>query len=186
MERKNFITSALIMTTAVASAKTLMPNTAKKLPKKPFFVKAGDDRFNEHIMFHGVNFNDIKVSTKDTDGQFCVYEYVGLGKVGPPLHVHLNQDEFFYITEGSFLFQVGDEREIMKAGDTVFLPRNIPHTWLQLTDKGKLIYLVQPAGKMEAFFSKMSSFKTIPTQEEVSKVFAAHELRLVGPPLTAD
>ena len=186
MERKNFITSALIMTAAMASAKTLRPNTAKKPVKKPFFVKAGDDRFNEHIMFHGVNFNDIKVSTKDTDGQFCVYEYVGLEKVGPPLHIHLNQDEFFYITEGSFLFQVGDERQIMKAGDTVFLPRNIPHTWLQLTDKGKLIYLVQPAGKMEAFFSKMFALKTTLTQEEVSKVFAAHELRLVGPPLTAD
>ena len=186
MERKNFITSALIMTAAVASAKTLMPNTAKKPLKKPFFVKAGDDRFNDHIMFHDVNFNDIKVSTKDTDGQFCVYEYVGLEKVGPPLHIHLNQDEFFYITEGSFLFQVGDERKIMKAGDTVFLPRNIAHTWLQLTDKGKLIYLLQPAGKMEAFFSKMFSIKTSLTQEEVSKVFAAHELRLVGPPLTAD
>ena len=37
MERKNFITSALIMTAAMASAKTLMPNTAKKPVKKPFF-----------------------------------------------------------------------------------------------------------------------------------------------------
>lgn len=186
MERRSFIASTLALTIVVASAEAMGIKNAYKSPKKRVFVKAGEDRFNEHIMYQGVNFNDIKVSTKDTDGQFCVYEYVGLQKVGPPLHIHLNQDEFFYIIEGSYLFQVGDERQTLKAGDTVFLPRNIPHTWLQLTDKGKLLYLTQPAGTMEAFFSKMSSFKTMPTQEEIGKIFAAHELRLVGPPLAAD
>lgn len=186
MERRSFIASSLALTAVAASAKTMGIKNDNKPPKRRVFVKAGEDRFNEHIMYQGVNFNDIKVSTKDTDGQFCVYEYVGVQKVGPPLHIHLNQDEFFYIIEGSYLFQVGDERKTLEAGDTAFLPRNIPHTWLQLTDKGKLIYLTQPAGTMEAFFSKMSSFKTMPTQGEISKIFAAHELRLVGPPLTTD
>ena len=139
MERRNFIASTLVLTAGVASAKTIRPTITNKPPKKRVFVKAGEDRFNEHVMYQGVNFNDIKVSTKDTDGHFCVYEYVGLQKVGPPLHIHFNQDEFFYVIEGSYLFQVGDERKILKAGDTAFLPRNIPHTWLQLTDKGKLM-----------------------------------------------
>lgn len=33
----------------------------------------------------------------------------------------------------------------------------VPHTWLQLTDKGKLIYFVQPAGKAEEFFRTMNN-----------------------------
>jgi hypothetical protein len=39
---------------------------------------------------------------------------------------------------------------------------------------------------MEAFFSKMSSFQTMPTHEEINKVFADHELRIAGPPLTTE
>jgi quercetin 2,3-dioxygenase len=126
----------------------------------------------------------VKISARDTGGQFSVFEYEGFAKMGPDLHVHLKQDETFYILEGEYLFQVGEEKHMLKAGDTIFLPRNIPHTWLQLTDKGKLMYMLQPAGKMEEFFKTMNALKGIPTTEEAARISATHDIKVMGPPLT--
>ncbi|QJW89415.1 cupin domain-containing protein [Spirosoma taeanense] len=151
---------------------------------KNFTVEAGKDRFNEPILFAGVNPNLVKISAKDTGGQFSVFEYEGFAKIGPSLHMHPHQDEVFYVVEGEFLFQVGEERQTLKANDTIFLPRNIPHTWLQLSDKGKMLYLLQPAGTLEEFFKEMNAFKRPPTFAEEQQLSRKHGAETIGPPIT--
>lgn len=185
MQRRKFITDATlataVATTALsASATPLRPASADKV----FTVKTGKDRFNDPILYRGVNPNLVKISAKDTGGLLSVFEYEGFAKMGPELHVHFDQDEVFYVVEGEFLFQAGNDRQTLKAGDTIFLPRNVPHTWLQLSEKGKLIYLLQPAGTLEDFFKKMNTFKRPPTTDEVQKAMREHGMDLVGPPIT--
>lgn len=182
MKRRKFIQASL----AASPLMGLAPVTRAedKPAPKSFVVKSGQDRFNEPIKYRGISPNLVKVSAKDTAGHMSVFEYEGYAKMGPDLHVHLKQDETFYILEGEYLFQVGEEKHTLKAGDTIFLPRNIPHTWLQLTDKGKLMYTLQPAGKMEEFFKTMNALKGVPTQEEVNKIHLAHDIKVVGPPLS--
>jgi mannose-6-phosphate isomerase-like protein (cupin superfamily) len=181
MERRKFIFSSLLAAPVLASAKHL--NTTSETPK-PFTVKVGEARFGVHTPFRGVNPNDLKISKKDTDGAAAMFEYIGTEKTGPSLHIHLKQDEIFYVVEGEYLFKVGDEKSILKSGDSIFLPRLIPHTWLQLSDKGKLIYWVTPAGKMEDFFLKLNSLTKPPTPEEMNQIHADHDMKVVGPPLT--
>jgi hypothetical protein len=43
-----------------------------------------------------------------------------------------------------------------------------------------------PAGKMEAFFKVTDQWSTPPSKEEISKVFADHEMTVVGDPLGID
>lgn len=57
--------------------------------------------------------------------------------VARPLHIHPNQDEWFYVVEGNYLFQVGNEQYRMAIGDTIFLPRNVPHAFIQVTEKNE-------------------------------------------------
>ncbi len=147
-------------------------------------VVEGKSRFGDIVKFRGEHPNDLKISSKDTGGQLSVFEYTGLAKVGPSLHMHLHQDEIFMVKEGEYRFVVGDETHVLKSGDTIFLPRMVPHTWIQLTDRGKLIYFLQPAGKMEAFFLVMNNLKTQPTPEEIAKIHEAHGMKIMGPPLT--
>lgn len=61
--------------------------------------------------------------------------------------------------EGKYRFACGKETSELKAGDPIFLPRNIPHQWLQLSETGKLIYAVNPAGKLEDFFKAANDLK---------------------------
>jgi quercetin dioxygenase-like cupin family protein len=180
MQRRKFVQAAIVG----VSAMTISESFGKTRSKKGFKVDSGKDRFNEPIKYRGVNPNDVKISAKDTDGQLSVFEYVGFQKIGPPLHVHFNQDEIFYVVEGEFLFQLDSEKMTLKAGDTIFLPQNVPHTWLQLSDKGKLVYLMQPAGQMEEFFKKMNELKGPPTEELVQQIHQAHGMKIVGPPIS--
>lgn len=180
MQRRKFVQAAFAGASAMMVTKTF-GNTRSK---KGFKVDSGKDRFNEPIKYRGVNPNDVKISAKDTDGQLSVFEYVGFQKIGPPLHVHFNQDEIFYVVEGEYLFQVDTEKSTLKAGDTIFLPQNVPHTWLQLSDKGKLVYFLQPAGQMEEFFKKMNELKGPPTEELVQQIHQAHGMKIVGPPIS--
>ncbi|PLK44384.1 cupin domain-containing protein [Emticicia sp. TH156] len=179
MQRRNFIRTSLASMPLMA-----VPSTIKDRAAKSFTVQAGKDRFNQPTPFKGVNPNDVKISAKDTDGELSVFEYTGYQKTGPSLHVHLYQDETFYVIEGEYLFQVGDERSTLKAGDTIFLPRNIPHTWLQLTDKGKMIYFLNPAGKLEEFFKKVSAAQGPPTREAIDKLHHEHGMKVLGPPIS--
>lgn len=181
MERRHFILSSLLATPVIASANQL--RTSTKTPNT-FTVKAGEARFGVHTPFRGVNPNDLKISKRDTGGSAAMFEYIGTEKTGPSLHIHLKQDEIFYVAEGEFLFQVGDAKSTLTAGDSIFLPRKVPHTWLQLSDRGKLIYWVTPAGKMEDFFLKMNSFTKPPTAEEMHQIHIDYDMRTVGPPLS--
>jgi quercetin 2,3-dioxygenase len=182
MRRRKFIHTRLATGQLMSMAPVAIADN--KPAAKSFVVKSGQDRFNEPIKYRGISPNLVKVSAKDTGGQLCVFEYEGFAKMGPELHMHLKQDETFYILDGEYLFQVGEEKYRLKSGDTIFLPRNIAHTWMQLTDKGKLMYMLQPAGKMEEFFKTMNALKAIPTPEEVAKISADHDIKVMGPPLT--
>ncbi len=181
MERKQFLKTGLGVAALLALRKTAAANPTAE---KPFKIMAGKGRFGESFLYKGKNPNDIKISGKDTNGQLAIFEYIGYEKTGPSLHVHFHQDEIFYVTEGNYRFVVGGEKILMNPGDTIFLPRNIPHTWIQLTNKGKLVYFVQPAGKAEAFFRTMNNLKHTPTKEEVDKIHEACGMKVVGPPLT--
>lgn len=146
-------------------------------------MKAGEARSGIHTPFRGTNANDVKISGKDTGGQLAVFEYLGKEKTGPVLHVHHHQDEIFSIIEGEYLFQVGSEQFTVSAGDTVFAPRGIPHTWIQLSSVGKQVYAVQPAGKLEEMFVKLTELKGPPSEKVLQQIHRDAGLEVLGPPL---
>ncbi len=72
------------------------------------------------------------------------------------------------------------------VGDSIFLPRQVPHAWTQVSEKGKMTVIVQPAGKLENFFVTMAALDHEPTPKEVAQIFAANEIQVIGPPLKID
>lgn len=183
MERKKFLLSTAAAIPAIISGQEVRAQKTKRTDKG-FVVKATESRFGDKTMLGGKNPNDIKVSQKDTHGDLSIFEYAGNETGGPPLHVHAHQDEIFFIIQGEYLFQVGEDTHTLKTGDTIFLPRNVPHTFTQITESGKMFYLFQPSGKMEDFFSAMGKLTSPPTPEQGADIFAAHDMKVVGPPLS--
>ena len=184
MNRNKFITTLITATVALP----LFAFDKKKLffqrVKNGFKVKAGEGRLHGHIKLKGVNHNilDLKISGSDTNDGFAMFEQISLSPgYGTPLHVHHFQDEVFYVVEGTFYFQVGDDKYTLDKGDSIFLPMKIPHAWTQISKKGKMTITFQPAGKMEIFFTTMSALSKEPTAEEIAKIFADNDMQIVGP-----
>ena len=46
-----------------------------------------------------------------------------------PLHIHLEDDEAWYVLEGTLCFWVGDHEIEAPVGAAVFGPRGVPHTF---------------------------------------------------------
>jgi mannose-6-phosphate isomerase-like protein (cupin superfamily) len=46
-----------------------------------------------------------------------------------PLHLHHNDDEAWYVLEGTLCVRVGKDIVEAHAGSSVFVPRGIPHTY---------------------------------------------------------
>lgn len=184
MNRGNFIFAVLaaIPLTAFAKIKT---NIFMK-PEKGFKINAGEGRIHGHIKLKGVNANilDVKISGSDTNGDLAIFEQTSLSQgKGTPLHIHHFQDEIFYVIEGAYYFQVGDEKFNLTKGDSIFLPRKVPHAWTQVSETGKMTVTMQPAGKLEDFFVTVASLDHEPTQKEMEKIFADNDMQVVGPPL---
>jgi mannose-6-phosphate isomerase-like protein (cupin superfamily) len=160
--------------------------TSQKRDDKGFKVDAGKDRFDKSISpFEGDNFYT-KVSTKDTDGDMYMFESTRINEGGPVLHIHYDTDEFWYVLQGEFLIQVGDKTYNAKAGDLVFGPRMVPHTFAKIGQgEAKVMICHQPAGKMEEYFQKLSAgIAKNMTEEERNNMRKEHGVEKVGPPLT--
>jgi DNA-binding transcriptional MerR regulator/quercetin dioxygenase-like cupin family protein len=157
-----------------------------------FSVGAGHDRFGESILL-GDEPNDCKVSSQDTGGALCIFEFTGSG--GGPHHRHREQDEWIYIIEGECRFEVGAERLRLTAGESIFIPRGTTHAWATATGRPvRVINVYQPGGRIEEFFRAVSRFENLPTSEQavnqtytqeqvegLHRLFDAYGIDLLGP-----
>lgn len=185
MKRNRFIATILAVGFAPLAFGDQNQQNSPRL-EKGFKIKKDEGRIHGHLKLKGVNSNilDLKVSGKDTNGDLAIFEQTSISQGrGTPLHVHQFQDEVFYVIEGEYYFQVGEEKYRLNVGDSIFLPRKVPHAWTQVSEKGKMTVTFQPAGKMEEFFVTMADLKDEPTAEEIAKVFADNGMQIVGPPL---
>ena len=143
-------------------------------------VAAGEDRFGEQRGL-GISVITFKVVPQDSNG-LLVIENSFRAKGGPARHLHHTQDEWFYVVEGEFVIEVGQERFDMKPGDSLLAPRQAPHVWAYVGDTtGRMLIAFMPAGKMEAFFREVTKADAMPPQDP--KLWQAHDMELLGPPL---
>jgi quercetin dioxygenase-like cupin family protein len=148
------------------------------------FVPAGAHRFGGTVEMWGANLFETKVSGEDTNGQLFVGEIPNVTGFGPPRHLHHEQDEWFYVTKGSFAIEIGGELHEARIGDSLFAPRKIVHTWAPIgSEPSSMIFVLQPAGDFDGFVDDASMMGRLPTPAEANAIFEARGMQIVGPPL---
>ena len=130
---------------------------------------------------------DFKVSSLDTNGDLFIIEVTDDSKGGPPRHFHHEQEEWFYVIDGEYIVEIGDERYRLGPGDSILAPREVPHVWAHVGEgMGKQLLVFQPAGKMEAFFGELAKVGGVPQREELQRLFSSHGMEITGPPLQVE
>ena len=144
-------------------------------------VASGTDCFGEQRGL-GISTIAFKVTGPNPDGLF-VLENTFLAKGGPARHLHYEQEEWFYILEGDFQFEVGTQQFHLSPGDSLLAPRRVPHVWAFVgKERGRILVAFTPAGKMEAFFREVTRANAMPPQNP--ELWRAHGMELLGPPLS--
>jgi quercetin dioxygenase-like cupin family protein len=97
-------------------------------PNSLHVVHADEDRFSEPIAM-GFSTMLFKVGSNETAGGLFIIEHKNLLNAGPPLHLHVAQEEWFYVIGGRVVFEVGEQRFELGPGESVLAPRNVPHAF---------------------------------------------------------
>ncbi len=90
---------------------------------KPLVLKTGEGRsysWNEYLF-------TVKAGAAETERGVSFMEFFTRKGDEPPVHVHEEEDEIFYVLDGDLTIRCGDESFQVAPNGFVFLPRNIPH-----------------------------------------------------------
>jgi mannose-6-phosphate isomerase-like protein (cupin superfamily) len=140
-------------------------------------VAAGKDRFGD---LHSLGFSDLafRVGTGETGGNLFVIEHRNLRPGGPPLHMHLNQEEWFYVMEGSVSFVIGEQKLTLGPGESILAPRRIAHTFSSAAASSHMVIAFAPAGMMEQYFRDAKGDGALAATPEYMN---RYDMRWVGP-----
>ena len=148
------------------------------------------DSEGEALWFLGM-LATIKASTETTGGRVAVIEHLAPQGSGSPLHLHHNEDEWFYVTEGELIFWVGGQVIPAPAGSFVYGPRGVPHTFSVTSPETRFLVVTEPAGfeNMMRTLSEPAQTRTLPpatiqppAPERMMAVATEYGLEILGPP----
>lgn len=119
------------------------------------------------------------VTGAETSGAYFLFEAFVPPNGGPPPHVHHREDESFLVLDGQVAFQCDGHELVLRAGDFVLLPRDIPHCFRNTGDgAARMLIQTSPAG-FEHFFDAVGTPISGPddpplpvTQEQIVRVIA--------------
>ena len=133
----------------------------------------------------------IKSSGETTGGRVAVTENWAPRGYGSPLHVHRNEDEWFYVLSGELTFWVDGQVITATEGSFVYGPRDVPHTFTVSSDDARFLLVVEPAG-FENFLRALSepaqsltlppASVEPPAMEAMMAAAAEYGLEILGPP----
>jgi quercetin dioxygenase-like cupin family protein len=98
----------------------------------------------------------VHADSNETTGQFALVEAYTVPGMEPPMHVHKNEDELFYVMEGKLTVFRGSEVLEATAGTSVFLPRGVPHTFRIESKTARGLILITPGG-FENYFREIGA-----------------------------
>ena len=133
----------------------------------------------------------IKSSGETTGGRVAVTENWAPRGHGSPLHVHHNEDEWFYVLSGELTFWVDGQVITATDGSFVYGPRDVPHTFTVTSEEARFLLVIEPAG-FENFLRALSEpaeSLTLPpasieppAMDAMMAAAAEYGLEILGPP----
>ncbi len=76
---------------------------------------------------------------------------------GPPIHIHHNEDEVIHVTQGEYEMWLDGTISRLKPGQSIFLPRGVPHTFHIISEvPGRNVTVLTPGG-FEQFFPDVAA-----------------------------
>jgi mannose-6-phosphate isomerase-like protein (cupin superfamily) len=132
-----------------------------------------------------------KLGDAAAEGRFALVEALALQSTEPPMHIHHNEDEAWYVLDGHMTFYVGDETLEASSGSFVFAPRGLPHAFTVDVEPTRVLVFAAPAG-FEQFAEELGDPATsdtppptlaMPGPDILGPIAERYGIEVVGPPI---
>jgi hypothetical protein len=124
----------------------------------------------------------VKAGGEDTGGLVSLLEAEEPPGFGPPLHIHHDAAEAFYVLEGEYVMYL-DEREVTcPAGSFVFIPAGMRHGFRVGAVASRKLNFYFPAA-MVGYFDELSAAieRGEIEESELGAIATSHSMEIVGP-----
>ncbi len=101
-------------------------------------------------VWHLDTLKTFKAMGEETGGRLVAWEELLPHRSSPPLHVHHEEDEAWFVLDGELTFQVADQTWAAAEGSFVWAPRGLPHTFRVDSPTARLLALAVP-GRFDLF-----------------------------------
>lgn len=125
----------------------------------------------------------VRADGAQTEGGFALLEADEPPDFGPPMHVHDNSAEAFYVLEGEYRIFIGDDEHVCPAGSFVYIPSGVEHGFRVGRVQSRKLVIFQPAA-MVGYFEELALSNAAGTPlepEQLSAMAARHSMRVTGP-----
>ncbi len=128
-----------------------------------------------------------KVTGEQTGGAFDYFTVDVTPKGGPPLHMHHKQEETIHVLKGRFKVRIGEETFHCDPGGFAYLPSNVPHAFLNITDEpGQIIVIYTPGGGHRFYEEFGPTARSGADRQMIAALFTKYDMTLLGGPLDPD
>ena len=170
---------------------------------QPFSPDTADlDRFRhvpdgDGVHLHFLNhLATVKVEAGDSPSGLGAVEFAAPEGFGPPLHMHREEDELFYVLDGTIRAELGGPGGSVvhaSAGDMLLLPSKVPHTFCIESPVARMLTIFagrRTAPSFDRFVHHLgvpAPGPVLPTPVDidpgaVAEACARHGMEVLGPP----
>jgi len=124
----------------------------------------------------------LKADDAATGGAFTLLEAAEPPNFGPPLHIHRNCAEAFYVLEGEYRIFVAGREFACPAGSFIYIPNGVEHGFRVGDRPSRKLNLYTPAA-MVGYFDELSGAlaQGNDTASNLDAIALRHGMEVTGP-----
>jgi mannose-6-phosphate isomerase-like protein (cupin superfamily) len=124
----------------------------------------------------------VKATADETGGAFTLLEATEPADFGPPMHIHHDAAEAFYVLAGEYVIFLDDQEIRCPAGSFIFIPAGLRHGFRVGGVPSRKLNLYAPAA-MVGYFDDLSALigaeEVDPSQ--LDRIARRHGMEVTGP-----
>ena len=124
----------------------------------------------------------VKATATDTSGAFSLLEADEPPDFGPPMHIHHDSAEAFYVLEGEYIIFMDDREFSCPAGSFIFIPAGVAHGFRVGKVASRKLNLYIPAA-MIGYFDDLSEAisQGVADLASLAEIAGRYSMEVIGP-----
>jgi quercetin dioxygenase-like cupin family protein len=145
---------------------------------KPFVLQPGEGRDIDMGNFR----MSLKASGEETAEAFSLLEAEEPPNFGPPMHIHHDAAEAFYVVSGEYRIFIGDDEHVCPAGSFIYIPAGAPHGFRVGAAPSRKLNIYAPAA-MVGYFDELAAAiaRNEMDDDTLAEIARRYGMEVIGP-----